>query len=145
MIDRIRPLIEAFPYLVKMKMLNDRGIYADTLPLTIVIRRSGSLELINCLVESWPESIREKNNDGLMILHSVVRSSPLAVVEFLVDQWPESVKERTKDGDLSLHYAVSGTYVRLDVVAFLVDQWKGSLSVSNERGSFLFKKSYHVF
>lgn len=128
-IDRVRPLIVANPHLAKAR---EDGL--GNIPLEHVLHGNGSLEVITCLVQACPESLKELHPvHGRTLLHLAVVASSLDAVKFLVEQWPESVKQINQQGDLPLHHAIyHRTEPSLDIVAFLVEQWHGSLTVRND-------------
>ena len=60
-----------------------------------------SLEVIQRLVEQWPESVGQFDKYNMLPLHYACRNvaMTLEVVKYLVDQWPESVRAVDWDYD----------------------------------------------
>jgi ankyrin repeat protein len=75
------------------------------------------------LAMTWPDSVKEKNDDGCFPLHSACSCHTLLIViQFLVETWPDAVKEKTNDGNLPLHNACRYNEP-VDVIQLLVKTW----------------------
>jgi ankyrin repeat protein len=132
--DRIRQLVNANPDAVKF-----RTEYSGQIPLhaacgAFEIGGGWSPEVIQYLVDQWPESVKVASNSGDLPLHRACSNQALlAVVQYLVEQWPESVKRADNYGWLPLHYACTNQ-TPLAVVQYLVEQWPESVQHRTARG-----------
>jgi Ankyrin repeats (3 copies) len=98
-----------------------------------------SVEVVQLLVQTWPDSVRERLSDGALALHHAAHAvtcgeRSLDVVQYLVEQHPHSVRAKCRWGELPLHYAARGYAVSLPVVQFLVEQWPLSVREKAHRG-----------
>ena len=102
--DRIRRLVNGDPDAVK-SLKNDKTLLHAA--CRAFDNRGGSLEVIQYLVEQWPESVKAFTSiKRYLPLHYVCKyQAPLAVIQYLVEQWPESVKHGNTDGETPLNIA----------------------------------------
>jgi ankyrin repeat protein len=88
------------------------------------------LQLVKCLLEAYPESVRETTPQGNVALHlafqsdhgenhSVMASSD--VVKCLLGAWPEALQVQGCEDMLPLHCAIANAETPLDVVRSLVE------------------------
>jgi ankyrin repeat protein len=105
--DRIRQLVNANPDAVKYRTDDPGQIPLHTACGAFDIQGGLSqLEVVQYLVEQWPESVTTANNNGYLPLHvACYFNASLAVVQYLVQQWPESVKHRNSYGETPLDIA----------------------------------------
>jgi hypothetical protein len=77
------------------------------LPLHFECYHNAPLEVLQFLVEQWPEAITV-DADGLLALHITYQlMAPLKVIQYLVEQWPEAAKTMTaRDLSPCISYAV---------------------------------------
>jgi ankyrin repeat protein len=77
------------------------------LPLQRTCRKNAPLNVIQLLVETWPDAVKEKSYHDWLPLHFACSNKyvPLNVIQLLVKTWPDAVKEKTKNGWLPLHFA----------------------------------------
>jgi Ankyrin repeats (3 copies) len=107
-----------------------------SLPLHCACKKNAPLDVIQFLVETWPDAVKdkEKNKCGELPLHWVFSSnSPLDVIQLLVETWPDTVKEKNNNGSLPLHYACHYN-APLDVMQFLVKMWPNAVKAKNRYG-----------
>ena len=85
------------------------------------------LKVVNFLVQQYPDSLKEKDNQEKLPLHyACENNAPPQVLEFMVQQYPDSVMEKDKDDLLPLHYACDKD-APLQVLEFLVQQYPDAL------------------
>jgi len=114
-LDKIRRLLKEHPDAVKIK---------EALPLHLACCYNAPLEVIQFLVEQWPESVKVKDRNGMFPIHKVfhvpflatkgswstysrrILDTKVAMVRYLVNQWPESVMIEDNAGLTPLHYAL---------------------------------------
>lgn len=70
------------------------------LPLMTAIRRDADVAIIQCLLEAWPDSVRETNHAGEIALHCCGFRTEAVVSDMLVAAWPDSVACRDLNGTL---------------------------------------------
>lgn len=102
--------------------------------LHLAIGRSAGEEIIQCLLDVWPEGARVRSGiKGFLPLHLAARqNSNETVVRLLLDAAPGAVKELSSDGDkwLPLHYALRFN-ASAEIVGMLVDAWPESARVAS--------------
>jgi ankyrin repeat protein len=132
--ERIRQLVNANPEAVKFRT-DDYG----RIPLYAACRdfengTEGPLEVVQYLVEQWPQSVKTADFYGDLPLHYACNGKvPLEVIRNLFEQWPESVKTAGNSGNLPLHCACE-TEAPLEVIQWLVEQWPESIKTANNEG-----------
>ena len=134
-IDLIRQLVHANPDAVQHVRNDDLG----WIPLHVAFfdAYSGSdkgtrlVEVVQFLVEQWPDSVKALGNDGNVALHhACFNDAPLEVVQYLVGQWQDSIRSIDSNGNLPLHHACVNM-ASLDVVQYLVEKWPNSVKTFN--------------
>jgi len=86
-----------------------------------------TLNVVSLLLEYWPESIKETDENGYTSLHTACEyGAPLDIVSFLLNNWAGATKEKDNWGFTPLHtacrYAASS-----DVVSFVLESWPDAL------------------
>jgi ankyrin repeat protein len=135
-IETARFFIEEWPGSLRERDENRR------LPLHRALRnRRAPLELIRLLVQSCPETVRERGGppeQWTFPLHDAVttkrkRPRKLAVVQFVFEAWPNAINARDAAGRLPLHVAAAHPKIAPSVLRFLVD--RGPASALQQRDS----------
>ena len=136
---KIRRLVNANPGAVKAA--NENGLPLHAVCLSFINREYSldriqcSLNIIQFLVEKWPESVKATNRYWNLPLHQACqRSVSREVIQYLVEKWPESVKATNKYGNLPLHEACQRKVSR-EVIQYLVEQWPESVKATNRDGN----------
>lgn len=80
-------------------------------------------QIVRILVEKWPESLRETNDNGQVPLHWV--NDP-ATAKYLLEKCPDAIRHQDNDGMLPIHIATRAGYP-LEVIHVLVGHWKPSV------------------
>jgi len=107
-------------------------------------------DVIQFLVDSWPESVQILTKKGLLPLHcamttikwdtfaleDVEASLSLEAIQFLVQAWPDAVHEQDGHGCVPLHYACKNDCTD-DVTQLLVEGWPMSLCSKTKFGTLL--------
>ncbi len=156
-LDEIRSIVTAKPNAVKAE---DKCGYV---PLHSACLHDASLNVVQYLVEQYPDSIHVKNdyylyracigkenesldavqkldyaNFGTLPIHLACHGiAPLDVVQFLVKKKPDSIKDKTNNGKLPLHYAVAADSIymsSLAIVQFLVGTYPGAIEEPDHHG-----------
>jgi ankyrin repeat protein len=132
--DRIRQLVNDNPDAVKLRTDYATG---REIPLHAACRAfedgGGSLEVVQYLIQQWPESVKTVDKAGYLPLHYACRNkSPLEILQYLVEQWPESVRAVNNKGYLTLHFACANK--ALAAVQYLVEQWPVSVKAVDKSG-----------
>jgi hypothetical protein len=105
------------------------------LPLHRALRnRRAPLELIRRLVQSCPETVRERGGPSeqwTFPLHDAVttkrkRPRKLPVVQFVFEAWPDAINARDAVGRLPIHVAAAHPKIAPSVLRFLVDRGPAS-------------------
>jgi ankyrin repeat protein len=133
--DMIRRQVTANPDAVKFR--NRFGVT----PLHAACGGGSQLEVIQYLVEQWPESVKAVDNfGGSLPLHWACnhKKAPVDVIQYLVEQWPESVNVVVdKHGWLPLHLACSANSedpAVLEVIQYLVEQRPELVKTADNNG-----------
>jgi hypothetical protein len=99
--------------------------------LHIACRNTAPLEVVQFLVEQWPEAVKIADGRGWLPFHvACINRAPLQVVQFLVEHWSEAVKIVGQYGWLPLHLACINR-APLQVIQFLVEQWPESIKAAD--------------
>jgi ankyrin repeat protein len=70
------------------------------LPMHTACMNQAPLEVIHYLCENYPNSCRERDDEGNLPVHLACYSSaPLDSIQYLVQKWPESLQETNRTGD----------------------------------------------
>jgi len=86
-----------------------------------------SLDVIQYLIQQWPESVNVRIDDECIALHLACRIAvALPNIQFLVEQFPESVKMKSSYG-LPLHYGCVEPLTSTHAVRYLLDSWPDSI------------------
>ncbi len=86
---------------------------------------NASLEFVQYLVEQYPDSVKVKDDEGLLPLHhACFTKTSLEVIRYLVEQCPDSIKGKICTGIIPLHCALEAS---LEVVQFLVRTYPESI------------------
>jgi hypothetical protein len=148
-IDKIRNLVESCPDAVKVRsriMLlneepNEMGYEEYTkfegYPLHFAsMNECVSLQVVEYLVEQFPDAVKATSADGRLPLHLVCMSQAvsLALVQYLVAQWPDAVKITDKAGNLPLHLCLNNGASSLKLVQYLVEEWPDAVRVAGAWG-----------
>jgi hypothetical protein len=141
-IDTIRSLVTDCPEAIKAA--NSDGL----LPLYVACANNAPLEVIQFLVEQWPESVmisaKKSKSDRDLPLHIACQNTAaLEVVQYLVEQWPEAVTAAGCGGWLPLHDACARK-APLEVVQYLVEQWPGSIKAAYSNGRLPLHRAWHA-
>jgi hypothetical protein len=82
------------------------------------------LNVIQFLVEQWPEAVKKSTVNGSLPLHyACSNKAPLEVIQYLVEQWQEAVKKINTSGLTPLNQET-----RPEVVAWLQDVESGRIA-----------------
>lgn len=108
--------------------------------LHIAIGSSATAEIVETLLNAWPESARVRSRTGLLPLHvALQKSADAAVVKMLLSAAPETVcawDDTDDDSWLPLHYAAY--YSKEDVVLALLEVWpEGARARTRKSGALL--------
>jgi len=98
-----------------------------------------TVELLNLLLSSYPESVSHANQFGLLPLHKAVlkyeNEDSLPSIRKLIELYPEAVRKPTKDGRLPLHMSLSDPKITsFKVVQILVDEYPEALQHADKYG-----------
>jgi ankyrin repeat protein len=152
-------LVQYAPSTLRMK--NSIG----WLPLQFACLHGASLEVLNLLIQAYPESMdmqgttvgdkpsqllkewahHKGDNEHRFLLHKAITSGfSLQLVKLLLETFPESALTQDKHGMVPLHYACSKNSVHfLDIVMLLLHACPESYSIADKYGrtpSYLLKK-----
>jgi hypothetical protein len=116
-----------------------------SLPLHCAISTRDTVEVVQWVVEQWPDAVKMADSKRNLPLHVAckMRIVSLEVVQCLVEQWPGAVQLTTGDGRLPLLLACWGNWeacwgeymalgentASLEVVQYLAEQWPGAVKV----------------
>jgi serine/threonine-protein phosphatase 6 regulatory ankyrin repeat subunit A len=95
--------------------------HRERTPLHLVAAVAGKIDVVEFLVERWPEGMKEKDHSLSTLLHY----AHAAVVGLLVEGWPEAVREKNRLGHTPLQSAVGRG--ETEVVRLLVETWPEGL------------------
>jgi ankyrin repeat protein len=70
--------------------VKERDSFGQT-PLHLAAQ-DGKIEIVEFLVERWPEGMKERSNDTSIPLHLAALEGKTEVVRFLMEQWSESIR-----------------------------------------------------
>jgi len=91
-----------------------------TLPLHLALIETMSLEVIQFLLQAWPDAVRELDEDGCLPLHiAFMQSCTEDVIQVLAHSWPESCQIPNKQDELALHLACH--YKSSELICNLLD------------------------
>jgi len=145
-LDLIRVLMNANPGSIQAR---DR---IGDLPLHFSCHSGASLEVLNLLIEAYPESIHEKNtymhkpsqilnrwahrtggNLHMSFLHdAVIRDFSVHLIQLLLEAFPESGMVQDENGMTPLHHACTNN--SMDVVIALLNANPESSTVTDSHG-----------
>jgi hypothetical protein len=151
-IDKIRNLVESCcPDAVKVRShirlldeeRDEMGYRGSTkfegYPLHFAsMNDSVSLQVVEYLVEQFPDAVKTTTADGRLPLHLVCKSEAvsLALVQYLVEQWPDAVKMADQAGNLPLHLVSLNKSASSEIVQYLVKQWPDAVKMADKAGNF---------
>jgi len=91
------------------------------------------LEIVQYLVEQWPESIKVRIHGNRVALHwACERCSPPAIIQYLAEQWPEAIRKKTNGKNLPLHLACAAKGTSLEAISYLLQMWPESIQMRND-------------
>ena len=103
--DTIHFLTQRFPDMVETETLD---CHAERLPLHSEITRlnGARLDIVETLVEAWPEALEIPDLFGDLALHQayINKRTPREVIDYLTLQYPDAVSSRNIDGKTPLDY-----------------------------------------
>jgi len=136
----IRLLVEMWPELIK-QITGDGYHGFGCLPLHLALKSSEanvgleraevSLEIIQFLVEQWPESLQKECNghdDALMI--ALCNGHTDHIIQYLLQQWPDSIKK--------CYYGVTALHCTCEhgrSIPLIQSLWPDSVKQCNEDGA----------
>ncbi len=128
-IDTIRRIVESNPNL--LMVVDD---LEDCSPLHFACNLPNDIQIIQYLVEKYPEALKLKDAYGNLPFHSACcDDAPLEVVRYLHEKYPEAIKIVGLDDDLPVHMACHKN-ASLEVVAFLLSLFPESIEATNNKG-----------
>lgn len=76
-----------------------RDVYGQT-PLVYHLRQapSPSLEVVEMLVEAYPDSASTGDHDGCYPLHCAAKRGEVDIANYLIEMYPDALLEQNKDG-----------------------------------------------
>jgi ankyrin repeat protein len=95
---------------------------------------AGKTEVVEFLVERWPEGMQATNRYAQTALHLAAQAGKTDVVEFLVERWPEGMRAKDRLWNTPLHLAAGAGHGQIEVVRFLLEGWPEGKEVFNKRG-----------
>lgn len=102
------------------------------LALHVAAMRSNA-DVVQVLLEAYPESVRIVNASGWLPLHFAVYNQFVEVVKTILEAWPKAVCSRAANGHLPLHHALY-QHAPLSVVELLVIADPTTLQMPTMRG-----------
>lgn len=78
---------------------SSRDVYGQT-PLVYHLRQapSPSLEVVEMLVEAYPDSASTGDLDGCYPLHCAAKRGEVDIANYLIEMYPDALLEQNKDG-----------------------------------------------
>jgi len=129
-LDELKALIQKFPGAIRVQDKNGSVL------LRVACLYGCNNEIVQSLVDSWPESCGFPAENGELPLHLALQGelSSLETIQYLIQAWPKAVHKQDEDGFLPLHYACKrgGTD---DVIRFLVQSWPMTVRTRTSQGS----------
>jgi ankyrin repeat protein len=137
-INVVRLLVEAYPASVSVQDTQDE---LGCLPLLLAAECSSSREVVQFLVEKYPDALLERSYNGSLPLFKAAERRDIDLVRFLVRCCPASVRQRhRKTGRLPVHIAVAiGSSRRTveeaaEIARFLIEAWPESTLERDHQG-----------
>jgi len=106
------------------------------LPLHYACLYCASVEVIQFLVECWPESLQIGNSSGRLPLHlACYGRPPLAVIYYVLDSFPQAAQMQDEYLSLPLHCACTQvSRSQLEVIKRLLQVWPEAIRVPDQNG-----------
>jgi len=111
------------------------------LPLHLAARVSKSVDIVQSLVECFPQALQCRDYHGDLPLHEACRAAQsLAVVTYLVEQYPAAVRVTGRNGATPLHLAcqAAAPSTAAAVIDYLVRAYPEALVVPTDAGDLPF-------
>jgi len=122
--------------LCEYPMIARHWFHGGNLPLHKAIENKCQFQIIEKLIETWPESLQVKNNDGKLPLHiaSMHLSSYKSLMIFILT-YPEGLSMRYNETQLLLHDAIA-RHLPLDlrIIHMMVKRNKESVNETTYYG-----------
>ena len=98
--------------------------------------RQGHAEVLQLLLDAWPEGVQARDYGGAVPLHRAFWSDNADVVApLLLKQWPDGVKAADSTGSLPLHWAVSDdSDPDPEMAQLLLKQWPDAVKAADSQG-----------
>ncbi len=145
-------LIAAFREKPQYASFKDTKNHRGALPLHRAILKLASLELIDVLIELYPDAVREGDENGLRPLHFAClynfcmekhfnalrderdKTSWGWVLKVLIEKYPQALQEPDNDGRLPLHLAASSAKTSPKALEMLLERYPDSISRRTKLG-----------
>jgi ankyrin repeat protein len=109
----------------------------DEVPLHLACKNENmNPEIIQVLLDFWPESIRQQDQSGNRPIHTLCESGNLDdgkatrdILQLLLKMDPQSARETNGDGELPIHYAAC--YKSLEFCRILLDSFPESVKIED--------------
>ena len=87
-----------------------------------------SVDILNYLLETHPESVERGNSGGELPIHAAARSGmSFTFIKILVHEYPESVRSLDDEHELPIHRACASRNCCFDTVKYLLDIYPESI------------------
>lgn len=109
----------------------------DLFPLYMAIENCASLEVVQLLINEFPEAIRTPNKAVNVPLHAAMNAkSHLPVVNLLLEVYPEAMSRPGDNNNLPAHLVASNSS-SLEMVEFIVEKFPTDVQLSNASSNLL--------
>jgi len=89
-------------------MVSTHWFHGGNLPLHLAIENKSQFQIIARLIETWPESLQERNDNGKLPLHIAIKHlSSFRSLWMIILTYPEGLSMTYNQTKLSLHDAVA--------------------------------------
>ncbi len=101
-----------------------------------------TLNMVQLLIDAFPDSLRHEDDKGLMPLHTLCNNKNLDdevavdILKLLLERCPESVRHAARNGNLPIH--IAARYHSPDFCRTLIETYPGSERMTNDSGDLPF-------
>jgi len=125
----LKDLVQKFPNAIRVQAES-----TGCLPLHYACEYGCADEIIQFLIESWPQSVKVANGSGSLPLHLACHYRvSLTVVQWLVHAAPDTIRLQDHQGRVPLSRAID-KFCPDEVIQFLLNCWPESVRCRTHQG-----------
>jgi ankyrin repeat protein len=124
-------------------LMNDRDrakqkSITDYLPLHLAVYERSPYELIELLIDAYPQALRQRDPKNHLPIHIASRDDTvlLSIIQLIIKWWPDSLHERDPNDDLPVHMTIRHR-LPTEITTHMLDIYPQSKEMTDKDGNTL--------